>query len=278
MLIAIGWLIGKSTTGPDKPAQPANIGEAVTYTAPGTQASNLAQAWQRYSTHGTTHFAQLWPAHRSCGQPVSREHRRGMTWTQRFQHCTMRDTVTILSTRPTPKPTSTPYFPPAFQTPTPYIAPPQPTDTPAPQPTQAVPPSDPVAYELYLMNQTRASYGLPAYSINQTESDGTGSCVGSHGHATHMAATDVLAHDQFPADICVSPIRAAGENIGYATGPVQQALQTIHSQMMAEPHDAAYCASGSNHACSILSSAYSSVGVGIVTVNGTTWMTVDFLG
>lgn len=128
------------------------------------------------------------------------------------------------------------------------------------------------------MNQTRASYGLPPYSINQTESDGTGSCVGSHGHALHMSQTGVLAHDQFPQDICISPIRAAAENIGYAGGPVQSALQRIHQEMMSEPHSPGYCASGSNHACSIISPTYNQVGIGIITVNGTTWLTVDFLG
>lgn len=276
LLVVSAWAFGSTAS---QPSRPASIGHAAVYapTMPsmriGGGGVSITRAWHPYPTRGTTHFAQLWQQHPECGRPIDRERRLGLLWFQRFRHCVMQDTVTIISARSTPQPQ------PVLPTPAPVRpadTPVQPTDTPAPvqQPTQAVPPSDPVAYELYLMNQTRASYGLPPYTLNQTESDGTGSCVGSHGHALHMSQTGVLAHDQFPADICV-PVRAAAENIGYAGGSVQSALQTTHSEMMAEPHSPG--CSG-NHACSILSPSYSQVGIGVVTVNGTTWMTVDFLG
>lgn len=131
------------------------------------------------------------------------------------------------------------------------------------------------------MNATRAQYGLPPYSINAIESNGTATCPGSYGHSVHMSQTGVLAHDQFGIgaglDICV-PVSAAGENIGYSSQFGNAALDSMHSQMMAEQHDAAYCAQFSNHACSIISPRFSHVGIGVYTANGITWLTVDFLG
>lgn len=129
--------------------------------------------------------------------------------------------------------------------------------------------------ELNLINSSRAEHNLPTYTLDMTESNGTGSCIGSIGHSEHMAETGVMAHDQFPADICGS-YHTAGENIGYwASGNELTDLENIHAEMMSEPWTPGCQGS---HSCNILSSAFTRVGIGIVVKNGTTWLTTDFLG
>jgi len=129
---------------------------------------------------------------------------------------------------------------------------------------------------LSIVNGDRANAGLPPYSLNQTESMGTGSCVGSYGHSVHMSQVGSISHDQFPADICV-PFQMAGENVGM-DGSANEAsnLQALDSLMMGEPHDAYTCAHTVNHACNILSSAYHQIGIGIYYASNGTWLTEDF--
>jgi hypothetical protein len=129
--------------------------------------------------------------------------------------------------------------------------------------------------ELNLINTTRSQNGVSPLSLSLSQSLGSASCIGSVGHSQHMAQTNVLAHDQFPADICGGsyPI---GENIGeWRSGNELTDLEDIHSLMMSEPHSPG-CTG--NHACNILSTQFHAVGIGIVYSNGTTWLTTDFLG
>lgn len=136
---------------------------------------------------------------------------------------------------------------------------------------------------LTIINTDRSQNGLPAYSLNTTQTNGTSSCVGSYGHSTAMEQSGTIWHTNssypqasFPTDICVS-YTAAGENVGEAgTGNELTDLQTLDSQMMSEPHDTTTCATTVNHACNILSSTYKYVGIGIYYYNNQTWLTEDF--
>jgi uncharacterized protein YkwD len=122
-----------------------------------------------------------------------------------------------------------------------------------------------------LINASRASGGLPPYVFSLAQSNGTGSCIGSVGHSEHMAQTETLAHDQFPADICLS-WTSAGENIGYWSGVSEsQAIINIHQSMMAE-------GPSGGHYQNIMSSTFTTVGLGLVVdANGTTWLTEDMI-
>jgi uncharacterized protein YkwD len=129
--------------------------------------------------------------------------------------------------------------------------------------------------ELNLLNGTRAQAGVDPLTLNMGNSLGTGSCIGALGHSKHMAQVGQISHDQFPADICTA-WSTAGENVGeWKTGNELQDLETIHSEMMSEPHSSG--CSG-NHACNIISPAFHIVGIGIYYSNGTTWLTTDFTG
>jgi uncharacterized protein YkwD len=137
---------------------------------------------------------------------------------------------------------------------------------------------------LNIINTTRAGAGLPPFAINQTQSSGTSSCAGSYGHSKAMAASGSIWHSNpsypaasFPENLCV-PTSAAGENVGqFNSGNELTDLQSMNSMMMSEPHDAATCASGINHACNILNASYHQVGIGIYYDGSHTWLTEDFL-
>jgi uncharacterized protein YkwD len=130
---------------------------------------------------------------------------------------------------------------------------------------------------LNIINATRAQYGLYPLVMNLTQSNGTSTCLGSYGHSVHMASMGLISHDQFPADICVAS-SAAGENVGqFSSGNELTDLQQIHNLMMSENHDAATCASQTNHACNILSASFHQIGIGIYFNVNTTWLTEDFL-
>jgi hypothetical protein len=138
---------------------------------------------------------------------------------------------------------------------------------------------------LSILNVTRAQYGLDPLTLDLTQSDGTGSCVGSIGHSQAMQQSGSIWHvnpsypdASFPADICVAGFGAA-ENVGeWPGGDEMAALIALNNLMMGEQHDPAYCAVYDNHACNILNPSYSRVGIGIVYVGGATWMTEDFIG
>lgn len=136
-----------------------------------------------------------------------------------------------------------------------------------------------------MMNQSRAQAGVAPLSLNQTQSMGTSSCVGSIGHSQAMANSGAIWHDNasypsasFPNNICVHTF-LEGENVAQcAMGDELQGLQCDHNLMMQEPHDPAYCQTYDNHACNIINSSFHSVGIGIVVTGNTVWLTEDLLG
>lgn len=208
---------------------------------------------------------------------------------------------TATATTAPDQPTATPV---PAASPTPF---PTPTETPSPVPTQApdCPGSESGCMQamLNIMNSDRAHYAqqygmsLAPLTLNLTDSNppGTnGSCtMGAYGHSVAMAQTGQIWHiypgdtndtnpASFPNNFCVEhfPI---GQNVGYANdGNELQDLNVIDTEMMSEEHDPGYCGQYSlppNHACSIVSSKYQQVGIGIyVDAGGTTWLTEDFLG
>ncbi|HJU17742.1 MAG TPA: carbohydrate-binding domain-containing protein [Stellaceae bacterium] len=138
------------------------------------------------------------------------------------------------------------------------------------------PPSNPPpsvdAYQqqlLGLINGSRAGAGLGPLTFSSVQSAGTASCVGSYGHSVHMAQVGQISHDQFPQDICI-PWSAAGENVGVASGSESGAIQTLHQQMMNE-------GPGGGHYQNIMSSTFTTIGIGLYYVNNTLWLTEDFV-
>jgi hypothetical protein len=90
-----------------------------------------------------------------------------------------------------------------------------------------------------------------------------------------MAQANSLFHSDLTTEFC-EPIYAGAQNIGYlSSGNELQDLQNIHAMMMNEGYSPG-CEG--THACNILSSRYSYVGIGIVRQGGTTWLTEDFFG
>jgi hypothetical protein len=137
---------------------------------------------------------------------------------------------------------------------------------------------------LDLINATRAQNNLGPLTLSLTQTTGTASCVGSYGHSQTMAATGstwltLPGYDSasFPNDICLHS-SAPGENIGFeATGNELTDLQTMHADMMKQPHDSATCTGSGNSACNILAPDFNQVGIGIFQLNGGTYVTEDFL-
>lgn len=196
---------------------------------------------------------------------------------------------------PTIAPTNTP-VPPPSDVPSPANTP-VPTDTPVPTlvptstpvPTPTVPTScngeTCMGAVLDLLNNTRAQYGLGPLTLDLTQSNGTATCVGSIGHSEAMQQSGTIWHvnaaypaASFPNNNCYyggfnSP--AVGQNVGMMQGPNEMNdLVQIHNLMMSEPHTPG-CTG--NHACTILSTTYQRVGIGIVFVNGAAWLTEDFI-
>ena len=132
--------------------------------------------------------------------------------------------------------------------------------------------SSPDAYQqqlLGLINASRAGTGLAPYKFSAEQSAGNANCVGSFGHSVHMQQVGQISHDQFPQDICV-PWSAAGENVGEAGGSEGQALQSLHQQMMNEGPTG-------GHYQNIMSSQFTTIGIGLYYVNGVLWLTEDFV-
>lgn len=144
---------------------------------------------------------------------------------------------------------------------------------------------------LDLINHDRGianqQYGLElrGYTLNLTQSNGVGSCVGSQGHSQAMADSGDIWHQNpdYPAasfgnDLCVSYM-TAGENVGqWDDKDWIAAFQGMDDMMMSEQHDPAYCKAATNHACNILSPNFTSVGIGIVHQGKKIWLTEDFIG
>lgn len=168
---------------------------------------------------------------------------------------------------------------------------PTPTRTPVPTPT-ITPTGTPVPncpgdmqscmqVMLGILNQTRAQYGVAPLSLNQTQSLGAGSCVGSLGHSKAMQQSGTIWHingsypsASFPNDICVST-SSGGENVGEAqTGDEVRDLNMMHNEMMSEPYTPG-CQG--THICNILSTQFTQVGIGVYNYQGITWLTEDFI-
>jgi Pro-kumamolisin, activation domain len=129
---------------------------------------------------------------------------------------------------------------------------------------------------LNILNNDRAAAGSAPLALNNTETNGTGTCVGSYGHSVHMASLGAISHDQFPADICIA-YSMAGENVGQAGyGNELTDLQKLDQSMMSEPHDPTTCSTTGNHACNTINPGYHQVGIGIYYINNQTWLTEDF--
>lgn len=146
---------------------------------------------------------------------------------------------------------------------------PTPPSSPTPPPTS---PTSPDAFQqqlLNLINESRASAGLRPYTFSAVQSAGTASCVGSYGHSVHMAQVGQISHDQFPQDICI-PWSAAGENVGGASGSESAAIQTLHQDMMNE-------GPSGGHYQNIMSTTFTTVGIGLYYTGGTLWLTEDFV-
>jgi uncharacterized protein YkwD len=156
---------------------------------------------------------------------------------------------------------------------------PLPTSTPTPTSTSTTCPgsqSGCITAMLNILNSDRAGAGVAPLTLNTTETNGTGTCVGSYGHSVHMASLGAIGHDQFPADICI-PYSMAGENVGQASyGNELTDLQQLDQSMMSEPHDPTTCSTTGNHACNTINPGYHQVGIGIYYINNQTWLTEDF--
>lgn len=143
---------------------------------------------------------------------------------------------------------------------------------------------------LNIINQHRARFNIAPLTLNMTQSNGTGSCMGSYGHSVAMANSGSIWHvapgdnqthptnpASFPNEICI-PYSIAGENVGMSSsGNELNDLQTIDSMMMSEnPNTPSTCGNTVNHACNILNANYHQIGIGIYYVNNATWVTEDF--
>jgi hypothetical protein len=62
------------------------------------------------------------------------------------------------------------------------------------------------------------------------------------------------------------------------TGDTMTDLRVMDQLMMSEPHSASICRYSVNHACNELDPAFRQVGIGVESINGSTWLTEDFLG
>jgi hypothetical protein len=97
-----------------------------------------------------------------------------------------------------------------------------------------------------------------------------------------MAARGVLAHDQYPADIC-TPASHFGENLGLSSNEPRTAVLVLEETMMAEgPCPVPGCPGSQEeahgHYENLLDPRFRRVGIGIVARNGSTWLTEDFTG
>ena len=128
---------------------------------------------------------------------------------------------------------------------------------------------------LAAINKDRARHQLPALGLDRTQS----AC--SKKHSQHMARLGELAHDQFPADVCVRH-GWAGENVGVAYGDPTQAVRTLHTMMMDEgpcPHKGCpgdeFEAHG--HYLNLVNSHFKRLGIGLYVKDGSLWLTENFV-
>jgi uncharacterized protein YkwD len=140
---------------------------------------------------------------------------------------------------------------------------------PTPAPSAATLPDAYQKQLLDLINASRAGSGLSPLTFSAEQSSGNANCVGSYGHSVHMQQVGAISHDQFPQDICI-PWSAAGENVGYSSGSEGQAIQILHQQMMNE-------GPAGGHYQNIMSTKFTTIGIGLYYIKGVLWLTEDFV-
>lgn len=114
---------------------------------------------------------------------------------------------------------------------------------------------------LSMLNTERARAGIPALTAS------SGAAVAAEEWSAQMASTNQLAHNPDLAGSLaahgVNDWSTAGENVGYGSS-----VEEVHQRFMAS----------SAHRANILNPSFRQAGVGVVAVNGTTWVTIVFLG
>ncbi|GCE12406.1 CAP domain-containing protein [Tengunoibacter tsumagoiensis] len=171
--------------------------------------------------------------------------------------------------RPDTVPTPTPNAPIIPQPTLPVIVP-----TPTPQPPAGGGNTIPAAQAVFtLINQERASAGLPAYTwSNQLVQS-------AHQHNINMVAANQLSH-QLPGEASFGDRErqagvnwfSAAENIGYGSGDPTKAAVGLNQSMFGEqpPND--------GHRRNILSTSCTMVGIDVVvdSQHNKVWLTEDF--
>jgi len=142
--------------------------------------------------------------------------------------------------------------------PRPASPPPPPPPSPAPAPALTVSPSA-EAEVLQYVNARRAEHGVPAVTRN--------SCLDSISRAwsNNMATRQTATHNPSAASQASSCVAwtAAGENVGTAASAARV------NQLWWD---------SASHRATMLSGAYTQVGIGAVWDGAKIWITVDFLG
>ena len=173
--------------------------------------------------------------------------------------------ATTTTTAPPTTTTSTtaPPPPPAPPTTTATTAPPPPVVAQAAVPAPPAPPAPNGGDEgraLQLINQERASAGLPALQMSG------GARTVARAWSAQMASSGMAHNPDLSGDLAragVTGWMTIGENVGYGGS-----VDGIHAMFMGS----------SGHRANILKAAYSQVGIGVVRSGGTVWVTLDFVG
>jgi uncharacterized protein YkwD len=114
---------------------------------------------------------------------------------------------------------------------------------------------------LSLVNNERARAGVPALSLSD------GAAVAAEQWSGQMASTNRLAHNpDLAGGLAANGVNdwsTAGENVGYGSS-----VEEVHQRFMASPA----------HRANILNRSFRQAGVGVVEVNGTTWITIVLFG
>lgn len=134
--------------------------------------------------------------------------------------------------------------------------------------------TDAEQYVLTLLNTHRARTGAALLSLSASLT------TGARQHSCDMYLHHLLSHASSDGTSPLARIQASGlafhtwgENIGTASGQgLIGGVAANDAAMIAEP---VVCC---DHAWNILNAAHTQVGIGIVYVNGTEWMTEDFIG
>jgi len=129
-------------------------------------------------------------------------------------------------------------------------------------------------YILTLLNAHRARTGAPPLALSAALT------TGARQHSCDMYQYHLLSHASSDGTSPLARIQASGlafhtwgENIGTASGQgLIGGVTANDTAMIAEP---VVCC---DHAWNILNAAHTQVGIGILYVAGTEWMTEDFIG